>query len=503
MKLNYGNNLLLGIAIGKSRKETRWKNIEVKWPELVNKLSETTKTHETINEFMSMKKDEQDTLKDVGGFVGGELKEGRRKNGYVKNRSIVTLDMDYGVPGLWEDITLMTEYAMLAYSTHKHTPKKPRIRLIIPLNRKVSPEEYEAIARKLADEIGMDYFDDTTYEPARLMFWPSTPKDVDYFFKVIDAPILDADSILAKYPDWKDTSYWPESSRVSKVRAKTADKQGDPLAKDGLIGAFCRTYSIQEAIEKFIPEHYKEAGNGRYTYIHGSTYAGLVIYQDKFAYSNHSTDPTGGMLCNAFDLVRIHKFHTEDEEAKEGTPVNKLPSWQSMINLIKNDPNVRATITRERQEEARYEFSAVDTDLSEESEENDDSWAEKLTLTGKGDIEATLDNIILIIKNDKNLNGIGGINLFNKRFIVKTKLPWTRNSEYWSDTDDAGLRWYLESVYGIEGRQKIIDAVNLVANEHAFHPVKDYLNSLKWDGTPRVETILVEYLGAENSQYTR
>lgn len=505
IQVKYGSNLTLGIATGKSRRETKWKNISITWPELVSKLSETIHTHETMNEYLAMKKDEQDTIKDVGGFVGGELKEGHRKNGYVKSRSVVTLDVDYGTPGLWDDIELLTDYAMVAYSTHKHTDKKPRIRLIIPLDRKVSPEEYEAIARKLADEIGMDYFDDTTYEPARLMFWPSTPKDINYFFKLIDLPILNADKVLAKYPDWKDTSYWPESTRVSKVRAKSADKQGDPLTKEGLIGAFCRSYSIQEAIEKFIPEEYIECSNGRYTYTHGSTYAGLVIYQDKFAYSNHSTDPTGGMLCNAFDLVRIHKFHLEDEEAKEGTPVNRLPSWKSMMDLIRNDPEVRAKIAAEAIEDAQQDFSirSVSDDAPEESVVENTEWTKKLTLSKSGAFEASLDNILLILRNDSNLKGLGGRDLLSGRYTILRKLPWVSRSNYWTDTDDAGLRWYLESVYHIEGRQKIQDALNLVFDEAAFHPVRDYLNSLRWDGVPRVERLFIDYLGARDSKYTR
>lgn len=501
MILKNGSRFELSIAIGKSRKETRWKNIVITWQELVNRLSETVKTYETYNDYISMKKDEQAQIKDVGGFVGGELRNGTRKNEFVKNRSIVTLDIDYGTPDLWNDIESLTTYALVAYGTHKYTEKTPRIRLVIPLNRKVSPEEYEAIARKLASEIGMDYFDDTTYEPARLMFWPSTPKDINYFYRVLDNPILDADSVLAKYPDWKDTSYWPESSRSEKVRAKTADKQGDPLEKEGLIGAFCRTYSIQEAIEKFIPNEYVEAGKGRYTYVKGSTYGGLVIYQDKFAYSNHSTDPTGGMLCNAFDLVRIHKFHDEDAEAKEGTPVNKLPSWNMMMDLVRTDKEVRVTIAKERQSEAAKEFAPQDEEITPE-EELDTKWMENLTVGKNGIIETTRNNLILILKNDPRLNGLGKLNLFNGRYIVTSKLPWVRNSECWTDVDDAGLMWYVEEAYSIEGKQKILDAKNLVFNERAYHPVKEYLNSLKWDGKPRVESLFCDYLGADRNEYT-
>ena len=59
------------------------------------------------------------------------------------------------------------------YSTHSHSASNPRIRWVIPLSRPVTPEEYTAIGRRIAADMGIDMFDDTTYEPHRLMYWPS------------------------------------------------------------------------------------------------------------------------------------------------------------------------------------------------------------------------------------------------------------------------------------------------------------------------------------------
>lgn len=499
-------DLMLAIATGKSKQEKKWKNTSISWKDLVNKLSKTTRTFETVDEFKAMGKERQDTIKDVGGFVGGELKEGRRKNGYVMSRSIVTLDIDFGSPSLWDDIELLTEYAMLCYSTHKHTPKKPRLRLIIPLNRKVDSDEYEAIARKLADEIGMDYFDDTTYEPTRLMFWPSTPKDGEYFFRVIDNPVIDADEILAKYTNWKDTSFWPESSRARSNRKSLADKQGDPLAKDGIIGLFCRTYSIQEAIAKFIPDEYIEAQNGRYTYAKGSTSGGLVVYDDKFAYSNHGTDPTGGQLCNAFDLVRIHKFGSLDIDVKEELAVTKRPSYKAMMDFAITIDEIKQASIDEKMIQATADFASASDELEIGDTVltlDDKEWMKKLTINKANQVESTLQNMITILNNDNNLRGIGGKDLFSGRLIVKRDLPWKRYTETWTDSDDVGFRVYMECVYGIEGRQKLQDAIDNVFTTNAYHPVKNYLNSVKWDGIPRVESLLIDYLGAEDNDYVR
>lgn len=510
--MKYGHDLKLQIATAKTRKAKTWKNQEVSWGEFVKRLSDTHYTHETVLEYQKMTKEEQDQIKDVGGFVGGHLIEGRRKNGYVKSRQIITLDADYATPELWDEIEMLAGYAMLCYSTHKHTPEKPRFRVVIPLARPVGPEEYEAIARKIAEEIGMDYFDDTTYEPTRLMYWPSTSKDGEYFFRVVDLPILEPQEILDLYDDWKDTSYWPESSRASTKRKKTADKQGDPLEKQGLIGAFCRTYSIHEAIDKFLSDIYIPSRSPeRYTYAKGSTSSGLVVYDDKFAYSNHGTDPISGQLCNAFDLVRIHKFGELDLEAKEDTPVNRLPSWQKMMELVASDDETKLTIGQEKLELAKSEFSSEELDGEEdaedakdaEAEEMDTEWLTKLTTKKDGSYESSVNNILLIIKNDPNLKGIGAHNLFNDKLEVKTKLPWSRSGDFWSDVDDASLRHYLEKIYGIEGRQKIQDALMMALEDKAYHPVKDYLNSLQWDGKKRLERVFIEYLGSSDNHYTR
>jgi hypothetical protein len=502
IKITHGASQELHIAVGRSRQETKWKNTTTTWAEFLKRISTTTRTYETVAEYKKMGKTEQDRIKDVGGYVGGTLREGRRKNGYVDARSLITLDADFATPDLWSDVELMAEFAIAAYSTHKHTRASPRLRFLIPLSRDVSPEEYEAIARWIANEWGMDYFDDTTYEPARLMYWPSTSKDGEFFFEVADNPILDPDTVLAKYKNWKDSSYWPESSRSTGIRKKTADKQGNPLTKPGLVGAFCRTYEIEEAIATFLPDSYIKCDTpGRYTYQGGSTAAGLVIYDGKFAYSNHATDPISGQLCNAFDLVRIHLFGELDLDAKPETPMNKLPSWTKMCEMVGTDENVRKTIGEERLKTAESDFSAPLPD----SKENSTDWMKRLTVTKGGGFEPSLNNFYLILENDPNLQIIKGRDLFCDKNIVEGKAPWPRDNtcNIWTDVDDAGLRWYISNVYKLEAKEKIIDAVRMVFEKRSFHPVKEFIESTEWDEIPRVESVLIDYLGAKDTPYIR
>ena len=492
------------IATGKSRKETAWKNREMLWSDLLGKLSETTRTRETLAEYKKMAKSQQDIVKDVGGFVGGTLKGGRRKADAVVWRQVLTLDADFVQGDLWSSIEMLCDYGCSIYSTHKHSPENPRLRLVIPLARPVTPDEYPAIGRRVAADFGIDMFDDTTYEPARLMYWPSTSADGEFVFQYQDAPWLDPDEVLARYPDWRDPSYWPESGRVQQNRKKLADKQGDPTEKPGVIGAFCRTYSVEEAIDTFLPDVYEECGGGRYSYILGSCAGGLVVYDNgKFVYSHHGTDPVGGKLVNAFDLVRIHRFGEKDEDVEPGTPVVALPSYIAMQEFCLADDEVKLTMGSEKLANAQAEFGDDDGLEDDQGKE----WLKDLEYTKKGELSPTLANLVLILRNDPNLSGIA-YNAFYGTVVAREKLPWRKPSDWkgpiWSDEDDSSLRVYLENVYNLYTPQKLNDALAAVSHERVFHPVKDYLNGLgDWDGIPRLEELLIDYLGADDTAYVR
>ena len=281
----------LQIATGNSRMERRWNNVEMELDEFIERISHTIRTAETVEQYMKMTKARQDAIKDVGGYVGGRLKGGRRKKDCVEYRTIITLDIDHAVPGLIEQIEMLYGYRCFVYSTHKHTPENPRLRLVILLSRPVSPDEYVAVARKVAEDIGIEMFDDTTYEPSRLMYWPSTSSDGEFIFRDIEGEPLNPDNVLSRYKDWRDSSEWPVSSRQQNIVQREMRKQADPLSKDGVIGAFCRTYSIEEAIANLLSDVYQPSSMpGRYDYIPADSQAGVVIYEGKFAYSHHATD---------------------------------------------------------------------------------------------------------------------------------------------------------------------------------------------------------------------
>lgn len=491
---------IISIATGASSKTKTWKNKTIQWSELVEKLSHTTRTPETVAEYKKLSKAEKGKIKDVGGFVGGCLKNGRRLKGNVQNRTLLTLDLDYIQGDIWSSIELLYDFSVVMYSTHTHTSDNQRLRLVIPLSRPVLPDEYQAIGRMVADDLGIDQFDDTTYEPERLMYWPSTPTDGDYVFKYQDLPWLNPDDILSRYTfGWQDISYWPESSRVRAKISSAIKKQEDPLTKKGIIGAFCRTYTITEVISEFLNEIYVPgADETRYTYAEGSTTGGVVIYDDKFSYSHHGTDPASNTLCNAFDLVRIHKFGELDDEAKEDTPVNRMPSFTKMSEFAADDKKVIVTIGKEKMQAAQEDFGVVE-------DESDAEWVKELTYTEQGKLKSTISNFLLIIENEPLLKGKIAYNEFSNRAVVVGQLPWRKkeNKSDWNDTDDSGLREFIEKYYSISSTAKCADALALSFEKHSFHPIKDYIDSLMWDGEERIDKLFIDYLGAEDNNYVR
>lgn len=477
------------ISTGNSRKDKFWKKQSVTWDEFTEKLSHTTVTSETQAEYRKMKRFQQDNVKDVGGFIAGELKDGRRRKENVLSRSMITLDMDYADDAevIVSDIEMLYDYACCIYSTHKHTPEKPRLRIIIPLLRHVTADEYQAVSRMMAKRIGIELFDDTTYEPNRLMYWPSASADGEYFFKAIDGEFLNPDSILSLYKDWKDTSSWPVSSRQTAVIQKAIKKQEDPLEKKGMVGAFCRSYTIVEAIDTFLSDIYAPSIiQDRYDYIPADSSAGVIIYENKYAYSHHATDPACGKLLNSFDLVRIHGYGDIDDGADEK---KQLPSYKEMVEFCREDEKVKRQLSKEREEDIREEF--------------DNDWELNLELNKNGTVKDTLSNITEILRHDSMFRAIS-YNELSHTIDVNGQLPWKQVKQGWSDSDLSCAKVYLDKKYGIWSPGKFKDALLAGASERSFHPIKDYFNSLPaWDGIERVDTLLINYFDAEDNIYTR
>ena len=484
----------IAISVVKSRKHSSVRRVTLPWKDFADKLRQPVEGSQTLDEYLKLDKEAQIDAKDVGGYVGGTFTGNRRKRSDLKGRDILTFDLDSLTTSdlvmVYNKIKNMGVTAVI-HSTRKHTKEAPRIRLIILLDRMVTGEEYEALARIVAYEIGMEFFDPTTFQPARLMFMPSVCKNAEYIFKRLDGKPLDASKALLSVPDWKDTSKWHYHPSEVKTSAFGAKKQQNPTEKDGIVGAFCRTYTVYDVLDDLIPGTYIETHDpDRFTYLGATTTGGAVVYDDGlFIYSNHATDPAGGMLLNAFDLVRIHRFGELDKKAGAGTAVNKLPSYAKMCEFAAADENVKKELLKER-------FGG--------SEGKPAEGLKALALKKDGMPKATINNVVLILQYDEELHNPIAYDMFADKTMVTGHVPWNNeNKRERTDADQTELYHYIEAKYGIANRRAIDDAVVVAARRNSYNPVTSYLNTLSWDGTERVATLFIDYLGAEDSSYTR
>lgn len=504
------------ITVGNNRKSINWQPQIIMLSEFYEKLRIPSRSTETMQEYLALKKSEQDDRKDIGGFVAGSLAGPRRRAGVVTGRDIITLDFDTIPPGGTPEILKRVDAlgcGYCIYSTRKHAPASPRLRILLPLDRSATADEYEPCARYMAASIGIEFADPTTFEATRLMYWPSCCADSEYVFVFGDKPMLSVDGLLEALNqtigDWRDISKWPQVPGADNAYKKMAMKQSDPLSKSGVVGAFCRTYDIYGAMDTYLDGIYEPVDNsrGRFTYLGGSTTGGAVVYDNgMFLYSHHSTDPCCGRLVNAFDMVRLHKFGDRDDGADPNTPTNRLPSYTLMCNLAVDDVRVSRQLAKERADSAVSDFTGLTSAAIGDSEEGGFEWTQNLELNNQtGTIKATIDNIWLILENDPNLKGKFALNEFAGRGEILGDLPWSafEKRRGWNDNDNQGLYWYFEKVYKITGNGKIDGALSLHSDKHKFNDVRNYLSSLTWDGHPRLDTLFIEYLGAEDKPYTR
>lgn len=497
------------ITVGANRRATQWQPQTMLLSELYTRLGVPARGRESLAEYLQMPKSQQDDLKDVGGFVAGTLNGPRRKANAVAGRDLLTLDLDNIPAGGTADVLRRVEglgCGYCIYSTRKHMASAPRLRVLLPLDRTCTADEYEPCARRMAEYIGMSLADPSTFEASRLMYWPSSCADAEVVYYTADKPMLFVDGLLATYTDWRDYTSWPTVPGAI-APARLAAKQGDPLTKKGAVGAFCRIYDIEAAMDLFLPGVYESVDTmpGRFTFTGGSTTGGAVLYDNgKFLFSHHATDPCGGKLVNAFDMVRLHKFGDQDDAAAPETPTNRLPSYAAMCELASSDQKVATLLLDERWEKAQEAFGPVEA-APEGAPEDDGSWRRLLDVNTQGSPEKTMKNLKTMLLHDPKLIGRLKLNLFSGRIDIVGSIPWKRPSKtnIWGDDDTAQLRIYLEPFFGKVAKNDVIDALAAAASDQAYHPVQEYLEALQWDGKPRLDRLFIDYLGAEDTTYTR
>jgi len=507
-----GNNRMdkITIALGANEKATNWTNKTYTWQELLEQFKDVRRTSETMKQYDGMKKTEKTKAKSGRAFIGGITKDGNRKKESITKRTLITLDIDHGTAYTLADIELaLLDVAYFVYSTHSHRETKPRYRLIVPTNRAMTPDEYLATARKLASSIDMEYFDKTSFEVSRLFYFPSCSSDADPVLEENPGEPLKVDDILAEHDDWRAMSEWERPPSEDRGINQQVGKMEDPRNKEGVIGAFCRAYTITEAIEKFIPDVYERTNDpNRLTLIEGSSHGGAILYQqDTFLYSHHESDQINGKPVNAFDLVRIHKFGHTDEHEKPTTKHTAYKSFKKMLKLARNDDKTASEV-------AKSDFTDMLKDLAPDEQQAEIEWRKRLTRNDKtGAILSNAQNVELILTNGV-FKDVLAFDSFANRKVIKGNLPWreitNEKLDYapWQGSDDAQLRHYLNKQYDIAHSKTVIsDALTNTFLANQVHPVQEFLGEMRWEGNgvdePLVNTFLIDYFGAADNALSR
>lgn len=472
--------MVYDIALGLKRSNTTTKQYSWDWSQIVERLSSAQRTEETAQQYADMSKSQKVEAKDVGFFIGG-LCEKRK----VIFRQLLVLDIDEANADTLDKLRAwLNGYAYIIHSTHSSTPENPRYRIVAPLSRSVFADEYGGIMRLLHEKFELP-LDVSTFDFNRIMFLPSVPRDVEYFFESANGEPLSVAELLERSDDWRDFSDVPVPEKV---------KVQDPKFKGGIIGAFCAKVSIREAIETYLSDKWTPTKNGRYTLIGASTTGGGIIYEDKYLYSNHSSDPYLGRCHNAYDAVRLYKFgEGKHSEAAMAALCEALG--------IKADSGKAHRLTLDAMED----------------EDAKSILSERLDIDKNGNLIKSLKNADVILNYDPELHGIFAYDLFSempvlkrtpswRSFDIKTESEDCKNVQTYAemtDTDESYLRLYFEERYNFDARAVLTDALNITEHKNAFHPVRDYLNSLEWDGVPRLEKIFIDCFGVEDSLYAR
>ena len=522
------------------------------------------RTREKFSEYVGADKSTQIVIKDVGGFIGGETEGNKRINGIKIKRQLLTLDIDTKVPNVLSYLERNIYFLCIVHSTHRHSPNENRFRIIAPLSREVNADEYEALGRRIAygienspQETFQNLFDETTFQANRLMFFPSVSADGEFVCEILnidpfkdEQKIIDVDKVLDEYLDKNDIYEWFKPTKINdeQIGKNNVDSKA-PLKAKGLVGAFNRTYSITQTIEKFLPDIYVKEKNGRYTYTKGVTHGGgNILNEDTIFYSHHGTDPANLYYRSAFDLVRIHKFGNYDKgftpEKEIGGYVEKTDSFLQMIEFCRTLPEVlgnseqniamqhrlekqeefikenfdtiEQTVFEIEKQEILEELKTINGETSETSIETSETSIEpvdeKPTFDDKSwivqldGIKSDLTKMDVIFKNDKMVGSLFYFDTFRENICFQKKPFWRHQfkvGQALEDKDMAHIRVHLDKVYGIKGEKKIDDAIVVEADKIQVNKVLDFLDNLVWDGKSRIETFFYDFFKVPLNPFTR
>lgn len=479
------NDHTLDIATAPNRDSLHWTQETITWGELREWMDNPASTKACGNYVLGKLTRTTVRHKNSDGSLKDPCTNLHRIKTAVEFRGALTLDVDHADTDFLLKCVEDLDFAALIHTTYSSTPEEPRYRLIIPLSRTVSPDEYYTAASAVIQLLGEKYFDPGSVQHERYMFRPSAKRKRDFQFIVIDRDLADADELLAEFnPDLSDLTP-PRASRTKR----------DPFALAGTVGAFNRAYANMEDVIAAYDLPYEDAGTDRWKLVGASAAAGMSLVQPGLVYSHHANDPAYGQTCSAFDLARLHLFGHLDERANPATPVNRLPSTVAMQELATQDTKVVIELVGE-------DFNA-ELEATAEAIVSD-NWRAGFRLNPKtGRPEDDIVNWDLISENDSVFRNLY-YNELTLAVEIDGDLPWrkvTSGRETFDAGDRASLALHIERTYHLRpSRSYLDDVVSDRSRNRRLNPVRSYLDGLRWDGKPRVETCLP---GVRPTTFTR
>ena len=538
-------NHVLEYITSLSLSSKRGKKAKCYWNDFVKEnLANPQKSFYNRNNYQVIDEEKQLEVKSSAGwYVFGERNDDHPKRRAL-NRHAVTIDIDKnGDEDVIEKISsLFSKYHYAIHDTVSSTKDFPRYRFILPLAEPIDLDQYRALATLICQQVGLDRCDVKSSRSAhQLMFFPILFKKDDVYECITnDGQFLNGSFYLDNVwlsvfeGDWRDYSSWPdikEEGRRRRHRNVNDLLQANPRDKPGLVGDFCRAYSISEAVAKFLGPVWTDEGDNRFTYARGSSKRGGIAYpfegegvegpEDKvFLYSHHESDPYNDQLLNAWDLVRLHRFGNEDLNSKAQKD-DKLPSWAMMSDLVRKDK--RVIVSRAERDTAEFEAIAetAKKEAREDSESGEGAEGGKgdgaikripLKRNDSGKIYLSSDNLIMALQR---ANIPVGKNILMDRLVftgdderlnVKLKKSERFMGKLLRDRDLTIIAAYFERHMDLNRypitRNMMYEALDGYAPK--FNPITRYLDALpQWDGEARVPVFWVKTAGVVDDDYTR